>query len=146
MRIKHFLKLKAENNQETWIIITRYNLASILYRIIDNPQPIIYFYYEDIISHIKTQKSILYTQNNSKNIYNQILQNDYEKYQLIGQSIWNQFTEQNLWNQIWNNTFYSYCLPEKNNILHRILHYATRTNDHIYIGGQIKKTFFFCEW
>ena len=96
MRIKHFLKLKAENNQEPWIIITGYNLASILYRIIDNPQPIIYFYYEDIISHIKIQKSILYTQNNSKNIYNQILQNDYEKYQLIGQSIWNQFTKQNL--------------------------------------------------
>ena len=57
MRIKHFLKLKEENNQETWIILTRYNLASVPYRIIDNPQPTIYFYYKDIISHIKTQKS-----------------------------------------------------------------------------------------
>ena len=29
-------------------------------------------------------------QNNSKYIYKQILQNEYEKYLIIGQSIWNQ--------------------------------------------------------
>ena len=32
MRLKHFLKLKEKTNQETWTILTRYNLASILYR------------------------------------------------------------------------------------------------------------------
>ena len=34
MRIKHFLKLNGENNQETWIILTRYNLASVPYNIL----------------------------------------------------------------------------------------------------------------
>ena len=33
MRLKHFLKLKEKTNQETWIILTRCNLASILYRL-----------------------------------------------------------------------------------------------------------------
>lgn len=50
----------------------------------------------------------------------------------IGQSIWNQFFKQNPWENIWNNTFYSYCWPENNNEVYIILHYATRTNDHIY--------------
>lgn len=36
MPIKHFLKLKEGNNQEIWIILTRYNLASILYNIHNN--------------------------------------------------------------------------------------------------------------
>ena len=31
MRIKNFLKLKEKTNQETWIILTQYSLASILY-------------------------------------------------------------------------------------------------------------------
>ena len=101
-------------------------------RTIKTEQPIIHFYYEDIISYIKTQKSILDIQNNSKLICYQILQHNYKKYQLIGQSIWNQFTKQNPWNQIWNNTFYSYCWPENSNILCMILHYATRTNGHLY--------------
>ena len=33
MRIKHFLKLKKETNQETWVTLTRYNLASTLYQL-----------------------------------------------------------------------------------------------------------------
>ena len=35
-------------------------------RTIKTEQPIIRFYYEDIISYIKTQKSVLDIQNNSK--------------------------------------------------------------------------------
>ena len=42
-------------------------------------QPLIHFYYEDFISYIKTQKSIPGIQNNSKKIYNQILQIEYEE-------------------------------------------------------------------
>ena len=64
MRLKHFLKLKEKTNQETWIILTRYNLASILYRLDKNfkymisnntmktKKPNINFYYEDIITYL----------------------------------------------------------------------------------------------
>ena len=40
--------------------------------------------------------------------------------------------QKNPWKQTWNNTFYSYCWPENNNILFMLLHFAARTNDHIY--------------
>ena len=33
MRIKHFLNLKAENNEYNWVILTRYNLAFVLYQL-----------------------------------------------------------------------------------------------------------------
>ena len=36
MWIKHFLKLKEEDNQETWTNLTRYNLAPILYKLHKN--------------------------------------------------------------------------------------------------------------
>ena len=88
MRIKHFLNLKEEKNQETWIILTRYNLASILYNIhnsfrymisnktIKTENSKLEFYYEDVMTYIKLSKlnhSILNTKKNSKKIYTQIL-------------------------------------------------------------------------
>ena len=66
--IKHFLKLKIETNQETWVMITRYKLASTFYQLhkdlrymisnkfIKTEQLKIHFYYEDIITYIKQQK------------------------------------------------------------------------------------------
>ena len=85
MRLKHFKKLKEKTNQEIRIILTRYNLASIVYRLhmdfkymisnntIKAKKPNIKFYYEAIIkksspiypasnylrvcSHIKTFQS-----------------------------------------------------------------------------------------
>ena len=74
MPLKHFLKLKEKTNQETWIILTRYNLASILYRLdknfkymisnntIKTEKPNIYFYYEDIITYLRKQNAILNSQ------------------------------------------------------------------------------------
>ena len=87
VRIKHFPKLKEETNQEKWVILTRYNLASVLYqlhkdfrymisdKLIKTEQQKIYFYYEDIMNYIKKQKLILNLQNNSKAIYKQVIQN-----------------------------------------------------------------------
>ena len=95
-------------------------------------QPKINFYYEDIITYIKKQKTILNLQNNSKLVYNQTIQNEYNNYLIIGQSIWNRYLTQNPWNQLWKNTFYSYSWPENNNIFYFLLHNATRTNDHMY--------------
>ena len=45
------------------------------------------FYYEDIITCIKQQNSILNLNKNSKKIYKEILQNEYKKYIILGQSI-----------------------------------------------------------
>ena len=80
------------------------------------------------MDYIKKHKKILDFESNSKNIYNEILKNEYQKYKILGQTIWNH----NAWRHIWNNTFFSYCWPENNNMLYMILHYSTRTNDHIY--------------
>ena len=75
MRLKHFPKLKEKTNQETWIILTRYNLASILYRLhkdfkymisnntIKTEKPNINFYYEEIIVYLKKQKTLKLTKN-----------------------------------------------------------------------------------
>ena len=91
MRIKHFLKLKEENNQEIWIKLTRYNIALILYNIhnhfrymisnktIKTEHPKIEFYYEDIIIYMKQQNSILNLEKNPKKIYKEILQNECKK-------------------------------------------------------------------
>ena len=96
----------------------------------DHPQ--IEFYFEDIITYSKKYGIILNTQRNSKTIYQEIIKNEYDKYNIIGQSIWDQYMLQNPWNVIWKNTFYSYAWPENNNILYMLLHYATRTNEDIY--------------
>ena len=62
MRTIHSRKLKEETNQETWVILTRYNLATILYQLhkdfrfiilsktIKTVQSQINFYYEYIIT------------------------------------------------------------------------------------------------
>ena len=74
MRLKHFLKLKEKTNQETWIILTRYDLASILYRLhknfkymisnntIKTEKPNINFDYEDIINYLKNKTQYLNSQ------------------------------------------------------------------------------------
>ena len=53
-------------------------------------------------------------------------------YNIPQQSIWDQYLLQISWNAIWKNTFLSYIRPENNNALYILLHYATRTNDHIF--------------
>ena len=54
---------------------------------IKTEQQQINLYYEDIITYIKRKKLIFDLQNNSKIIYQQIIQNEYYKYLIIGQSI-----------------------------------------------------------
>ena len=95
-------------------------------------QPVSTFYVEDIITLTKKHHPILDTKRNSKILYQEIIKLEYNQYNIRGQSIWNQYLPQNPWNAIWKKTFYSYTWPEKNNILYMLLHYAARTNDHIY--------------
>ena len=54
---------------------------------IKTEHPKIEFYYEDIITCIKQQNSILNLDKNFKKIYKEILQNKYKKYIILGQSI-----------------------------------------------------------
>ena len=112
MRLKHFLKLKEKTNQETWIILTRYDLASILYRLhknfkymisnntIKTEKPDIYFCYEDIITYLRKQNAIFELPKNSQKIYQQIIQNEYKRYIKIGQSHWNQYSPQTPWKDL----------------------------------------------
>ena len=107
MRLKHFIKLKEQDNQESWILLTRYNLATMLYRLhkgfrymitnkyLKTKQPQITFYYNDTLTYIKKHNKILNFKNNSKIIHTKIIQNEYDKYLIIGQSIWNQYIQNN---------------------------------------------------
>ena len=144
MRLKHFLILKDEQNYESWTSFLKYFLATTLYKLhkdfrylisnntLKTDQPKITFYFKDIITFIKKHPSILDTQRNSKPIYQQIIKLEYDKYNIIGKSICDQYLTQIPWNEVWKNTFSSYTWPEDNNNLYILLHYATRTNDHIY--------------
>ena len=85
MRLKQFFKLKEQDNQESWILLTRYNLATILYRLhkgfrymitnkyLKTKQPQITFYYNDILTYVKKHNKILNFKNNSKIIHKQII-------------------------------------------------------------------------
>ena len=65
MRLKHFFKLKEQDNKESWILLTRYNLTSILHRIhkefwymmtnkyLKTEQPQTNFYCNDMLTYIK---------------------------------------------------------------------------------------------
>ena len=63
---------------------------------------------------------------------------EYHTYNILGQSISDQYSLQIPWNAIWKNTFLSYTWPENNNALYILLDYATRTNDHLFRGTNQK--------
>ena len=99
---------------------------------IKTEKPNINFYYEDIITYLKKQNTILELPKISRKICYEIIQDEYKHYIKIGQSHWNQYSPQIPWNDLSKNTFYSYNWSENNNILYLLLHIATRTNDQIY--------------
>ena len=144
MRLKHFLLLKDEQNQESWTYFLKYYLSAIHYKlhknfrylisnnILKTDQPRIIFYVKDIITFIKKYPSILDIQRTSKTLYKEIIKLEYEAYNITGQSISDQYLLQIPWNAAWKNIFTSHTWPENNNTLYTLLHYATRTNNHIY--------------
>ena len=75
---------------------------------IKTEKPNINFYYEDIITYLKKQNTILELPKISRKICNQIMQNEYKHYIKIGQSHWNQYSSQIPWNDLSKNIFYSY--------------------------------------
>ena len=144
MRLKRFLLLKHEQNQESWTSFLMYYLATTLYKlhrnfrylisnnILKTDQPRITFYFKDIITFIKKHPSILDVQQKSTTLYQEIIKLEYDSYTIIGQSVWDQYLPQIPWKAVWKNTFTLHTWPENNNTLYTLLHYATRTNDHIY--------------
>ena len=127
MRLKHFLKLKEKTNQETWTILTRYNLASILYRwdkdfkymisnnTIKTEKPNINFYYEDIINYLKKQNAILELPKNSRKTKN-LQTNNTKRIQTL------------YWNSTGTNTHHKF---------HRTIYWKTPST---HITGQKTKT------
>ena len=99
---------------------------------IKTEKPNINFYYEEIITYLKKQNTILELPKISRKICYEIIQDEYKHYIKIGQSHWNQYSPQIPWNDLSKNTFYSYNWSENNNILYLLLHIATRTNYQIY--------------
>ena len=71
-------------------------------------------------------------QRTSKTLYQEIIKLEYETYNITGQSIWDQYLPQIPWNAAWKNIFTSHTWPENSSTLYTLLHYATRTNNHIY--------------
>ena len=144
MRLKHFLLLKDKQNQESWLLFLKYYLVTTLYNLQQNfrylifnnilktDYPKITFHNKDIITFIKKHPSILDVQRKPKTLYQEIIKLEYQTYNILGQSIWNQHLSQIPWNAIWKKTLSSYTWPENNIILYILLHYATRTNDHIF--------------
>ena len=141
MRIKHIMNLKDPGNLDTWTALTTnyispklsnlHNDFSYLKQnsIIKTEHPQVQFYYEDITNHLHKYKDPLKLKQNVKQIYKHILKNEYKNYNIIGQSIWAQCKRNIPWKKIWQNTFISYCIPENNNILYKLLHFATRINE-----------------
>ena len=139
-RLKHFPLLKDEQSQESWAFFPKYYLATTLYNphqnfwylvsnnILKTGYPKITFYVKDIITFIKKHISILDIQRKSKTLYQEMIKLEYHTYNIPQQSIWDQYLLQIPWNAIWKNTF----LSENNNALYILLHYATRSNGHIF--------------
>lgn len=96
MRLKHFLLLKDEQNQESWALFLKYYLATTLYKLhkifrylisnnlLKTDYPKITFYVKDIITFIKKHPSILDAQRKSKILYQEIIKLEYKTYNIIG--------------------------------------------------------------
>ena len=92
MRLKHFLLLKHEQNQESWTSFLIYCLATTLCKlhktfrylisnnILKTDQPRITFYFKDIITFIKKHPSILDIQRKSKTLYQEIIKLEHDSY------------------------------------------------------------------
>ena len=109
MRLKRFLLLKHEQNQESWTSFLMYYLATTLDKlhrnfrylisnnILKTDQPRITFYFKDIITFIKKHPSILDVQQKSTTLYQEIIKLEYDSYTIIGQSVWDQYLPQIPW-------------------------------------------------
>ena len=92
MRLKHFLLLKHEQNQESWTSFLIYYLPTTLCKlhktfrylisnnILKTDQPRITFYFKDIITFIKKHPSILDIQRKSKTLYQEIIKLEHDSY------------------------------------------------------------------
>ena len=145
MWIKHLLNLKHKENPSPWTYLATYWLAKDIYKFgkeynylksdnrikpINQKTP---FYYNELIQYIKTQSSTIpKTKAITKILYNNVLEKVSKDHVIYGETQWKSKLINLQFSKIWNNIYYSYGPPHTSDLLFRLMHYATETNQHIY--------------
>ena len=163
LRQKYFLNIGTENFHNNWLTLARYWVASKTHnfspqwnflnnnKIPKNFDPYIPFYFSDTLEFTKNNlEQIRLKPPTTKNIFILIQNIATKKHVVTGQRIWQLEAKFNInWKQIWNNTFFSYCFPQQNNVLYKTLHYVLPTKRHIYTHtrhkGKLKATCSDCD-
>ena len=143
MRTKHLLSLKQKENQPPWMCLAIYWVEKDIYNyyqefrhiqnnnIKTNKMPRLY--YRDIIYQIKTQNpNIPNLKNETETIYKEILEKGSQNHTISGEKKWKEKITNIEFNKIWKNTYLSYSKPYTKDLLFKILHYATQTNNYVY--------------
>ena len=144
MRIKHLLTLKQKENKPPWMQIAIYWLSKDIYNYNKNynhlkhnniikTNKIAPFYYRELIYYIKTQKPKLPDiKNETKDIYQKILEKGSYKHMIYGQKKWKEKIVTLHFSKIWKNTYFSYCQPHTKDLHYKFLHHPVKTNSYIY--------------
>lgn len=112
MRLKHLLKLKDNENQPPWAYIATYWLAKDNYNFGPNKSKQQFkktpFCYLDLIYYIKIRNSIFpKLKNDTKTIYNNILQNTSKDHIFFGETNWKEKINNLEFTKIRKNRYYS---------------------------------------
>ena len=144
MRIKYLLTLKQKENKPAWMQIAIYWLAKDIYNYnknynhlkhnnITKTNKIAPFYYRELIYYLKIQNpKIPHLKTETKEIYNNILQNGSQNHTIFGEKKWKEKMFTLDFSKIWKNTYFSYCQPQTKDLHYKFLHYAIKTNNYTY--------------
>ena len=148
LRLKHFFKIVDPNKTEFWLYYARYWLARRITR--QNPThwnflndnscakyngtdpPI---HYKDLESLYVTYKEKLLninTQTNTKQLYNIIITERYDKYEIFAETIWNStFKKEIPWQKLWKQNFASFATGKTHDTLFKIMHNCLPTKTRL---------------
>ena len=90
------------------------------------------FYYRELIYYIKTKNPKICLQTKTKEIYNNILENDSKKYDIFGEKKWKERIFTLDFSKIWKNTYISFGQPQTKDLHYKFLHCAIKTNENIF--------------
>ena len=148
LRLKHFFKIVDPNKTEFWLYYARYWLARRITR--QNPThwnflndnscakyngtdpPI---HYKDLESLYVTYKEKLLninTQTNTKQLYNIIITERYDKYEIFAETIWNStFKKEIPWQKLWKQNFASFATGKTHDTLFKMMHNCLPTKTRL---------------
>ena len=96
------MNLKNSKNQDIWTALTKYHISSKIYHlhkdfhylkqnsIAKTEHPKIQFCHKDIITYLQNNAATINLNSNVRQIYKDIIKNEYTNHNIIEQSIWNQ--------------------------------------------------------